>query len=650
MFARHHEHERTFPVAVRAFASFDDARSDLRRRLRAVRQESTELCASTLVSRCGSASNVARSLIALLRDACGRGDRARAALCAVTMLRATMGTLSGAGAREAETRDRARGAAGVSDKRSWIDREVLYCALETLISEEAMAGSSEYRVAASTRMDEARVRERVKTLSAVGSARSDADTMERAARLLVDDDDIEGAIAVLRERRKKSPKNPVRDDTKFPLAKTTALLRHLRWVRRMRAIRFSGLSDDGDRVLPLVWRPGSKHHKPVDDVEAVKLGGEAKAALQEAIRLDEGDAACAVALAQIEAFQGSFLRTREVLTKCLMKNPNDADVNAAYAELLMNAMQTRHPKGSTLDSDAFRLEVTNACKAVLRIDPTSNTSLMMLWKLLAGEKEKANVEQMRRIMLESIATCVEVQPTNKRAWVMLATMLTGIKGLGITHTDISDIRSELTSIEDDDLEVDKAAEMFACNPVDEATIQHVFDNERQWWPDTLFKKKDEKAPLKVGEIRRPSKEEIVWLRVHYIIMVVLYPGKPTEARYRQVEARLDYIESKESASKEYKAFSAQIRDTAKGRRDLYGRMLDPAKRAAETRIRRKKEKRLETAPRHVAEDAEDDDYGLSSEVIENLTYQRQRLRWQKTRLKRSTSTTPAKRQKIVGDP
>ena len=219
-----------------------------------------------------------------------------------------------------------------------------------------MAGSSEYRVAASTRMDEARVRERVKTLSAVGSARSDADTMERAARLLVDDDDIEGAIAVLRERRKKSPKNPVRDDTKFPLAKTTALLRHLRWVRRMRAIRFSGLSDDGDRVLPLVWRPGSKHHKPVDDVEAVKLGGEAKAALQEAIRLDEGDAACAVALAQVEAFQGSFLRTREVLTKCLMKNPNDADVNAAYAELLMNATQTRHPKGSTLDSDAFRLE------------------------------------------------------------------------------------------------------------------------------------------------------------------------------------------------------------------------------------------------------------------------------------------------------
>jgi hypothetical protein len=79
-------------------------------------------------------------------------------------------------------------------------------------------------------------------------------------------------------------------------------------------------------------------------------------------------------------------------------------------------------------------------------------------------------------------------------------------------------------------------------------------------------------------------------------------------------------------------------------------MLDPAKRAAETRIRRKKEKRLETAPRHVAEDAEDDDYGLSSEVIENLTYQRQRLRWQKTRQKRSTSTTPAKRQKIVGDP
>jgi hypothetical protein len=89
------------------------------------------------------------------------------------MLRATMGTLSGAGARAAETRDRARGAAGVSDKRSWIDREVLYCALETLISEGATAGSREYRVVASTRMDEARVRERVKTLSAVGSARRD---------------------------------------------------------------------------------------------------------------------------------------------------------------------------------------------------------------------------------------------------------------------------------------------------------------------------------------------------------------------------------------------------------------------------------------------------------------------------------------------
>jgi hypothetical protein len=507
-------------------------------------------------------------------------------------------------------------------------------------------------------MDEARVRERLRALSAVGSARSDADTMERAARLLVDDDDIEGAIAVLREQRRKSPNNPVTDDTRFPLAKTSALLRHLRWVRRMRAIEFSGLSSDGDRVLPLIWRPGSRRDRVVEDAEAVKLSGEAKAALQEAIRLDEGDAACAVALAQIEAFQGSFLRTREVLTKCLMKNPDDADVNAAYAELLMNATKTRHPKGSTLDSDAFRLEMTNACKAVLRVDPASNTSLMMLWKLLAEEKETPNAERMRQLMLESVATCIEVQPTNKRAWVMLATMLTGIKGLGLVRDDAGDtdsIDTALTGVEDDDLEVDKGAEMFATNPIDEATIRQVFDDERRWWPETFFRVTDKRATLTVGEIRRPSSEEIVWLRVHYVVMAVLYPGKPTDARFRQVKERLDYIESKDFASDTYKAFSARIKETAKRRRDLYGRMLNPAERAADTRMTKEKAKRMKTAPRYAAEDAVDDDYGLSSEVIRYLKNQRERRRRQtradeKNRLPSSTTTSTAttKRRKVVG--
>lgn len=228
---------------------------------------------------CGSVLNVVWSFIVLFCDVCGRGDCVWVVLCVVIMFRVMMGTLSGVGAREAETRDWVWGVVGVLDKWFWIDCEVLYCVLEMLISEEVMVGLSEYRVAASTRMDEARVRERVKTLSVVGSVWSDVDMMECVVRFLVDDDDIEGVIVVFWEWWKKLLKNFVRDDTKFSLAKTTALLRYLCWVWRMCVIRFLGLLDDGDRVLLFVWWLGSKYYKFVDDVEVVKLGGEVKAAL-----------------------------------------------------------------------------------------------------------------------------------------------------------------------------------------------------------------------------------------------------------------------------------------------------------------------------------------------------------------------------------
>ena len=85
-------------------------------------------------------------------------------------------------------------------------------------------------------------------------------------RMVLEEDDVESALMVLGEKRRKSPKNPVegvrgdggevrgrgRDDEE-----DEALARHLLWVRRVRTLRFSDLGREGYRMLPLIRRPGS---------------------------------------------------------------------------------------------------------------------------------------------------------------------------------------------------------------------------------------------------------------------------------------------------------------------------------------------------------------------------------------------------------
>ena len=128
-----------------------------------------------------------------------------------------------------------------------------------------------------------------------------------------------------------------------------------------------------------------------------------------------------MALTQIEAFQGSFLRAREVLTQCLQHNPDDADVHAAYAELLMNARETGHPKNTTSSAN-FRSEIVDACKSVLRVDPTSKTALMTLWKMI--DRETPSFERERRFFSEPSRRASRRDPSPSRAWLMPATMLT----------------------------------------------------------------------------------------------------------------------------------------------------------------------------------------------------------------------------------
>ena len=70
-----------------------------------------------------------------------------------------------------------------------------------------------------------------------------------------------------------------------------------------------------------------------------------------------------------------------------------ADVHAAHAELLMNARETGHPKNTTSSAN-FRSEIVDACKSVLRVDPTSKTALMTLWKMI--DRETSSFERERR--------------------------------------------------------------------------------------------------------------------------------------------------------------------------------------------------------------------------------------------------------------
>jgi hypothetical protein len=619
MFARHDAHERDFSRACRDFDTFEDARAFLRVALDERSRAHSTATTTTRAREDARARDVPGSILALMREACGRRDRARAALACAALLREMMGVVGAdADGENAPARARRRRHKGgpTSERRSWGDREVLYCAMELLSEESKTVGG----VHAATRTDARRVWDKIAATSAAGSARAERDAAERAMRMVLEEDDVESALMVLGEKRRKSPKNPVEGvrGTAGRFAgegattkKTKALARHLLWVRRVRTLRFSDLGREGYRMLPLIRRPGSAVTKrrrsavanatnAADDAEAATLAREAKTSLREALNVDRGDAACAVALTQIEAFQGSFLRAREVLTQCLQHNPDDADVHAAYAELLMNARETGHPKNTTSSAN-FRSEIVDACKSVLRVDPTSKTALMTLWKMI--DRETSSFERERAFLLEAVATRVETRPESLWAWLMLATMLTGLTGLCTVQTDRMSSSSSSSSSDSDepardgDVEdVERAAPTYADAPLDVDVINRVFDEDRDWWPDVFFKL--EKPRLRAGRRGegRPPGPALGRLRAKFIVLRVLFPRRAPE-QYESVYERLENIAKHRDSGASFKAYASALKTRARERARLYARDED-------ARGKKRRRKRVETTAPRVDDGAE----------------------------------------------
>ena len=619
MFARHDAHERDFSRACRDFDTFEDARAFLRVALDERSRAHSTATTTTRAREDARARDVPGSILALMREACGRRDRARAALACAALLREMMGVVGAdADGENAPARARRRRHKGgpTSERRSWGDREVLYCAMELLSEESKTVGG----VHAATRTDARRVWDKIAATSAAGSARAERDVAERAMRMVLEEDDVESALMVLGEKRRKSPKNPVEGvrGTAGRFAgegattkKTKALARHLLWVRRVRTLRFSDLGREGYRMLPLIRRPGSAVTKrrrsavanatnAADDAEAATLAREAKTSLREALNVDRGDAACAVALTQIEAFQGSFLRAREVLTQCLQHNPDDADVHAAYAELLMNARETGHPKNTTSSAN-FRSEIVDACKSVLRVDPTSKTALMTLWKMI--DRETSSFERERAFLLEAVATRVETRPESLWAWLMLATMLTGLTGLCTVQTDRMPSSSSSSSSDSDepardgDVEdVERAAPTYADAPLDVDVINRVFDEDRDWWPDVFFKL--EKPRLRAGRRGegRPPGPALGRLRAKFIVLRVLFPRRAPE-QYESVYERLENIAKHRDSGASFKAYASALKTRARERARLYARDED-------ARGKKRRRKRGETTAPRVDDGAE----------------------------------------------
>ena len=144
MFARHDAHERDFSRACRDFDTFEDARAFLRFTLdERSRAHSTAATTTTRAREDARARDVPGSILALMREACGRRDRARAALACAALLREMMGVVGAdADGENAPARARRRRHKGgpTSERRSWSDREVLYCAIELLSEESKTVG------------------------------------------------------------------------------------------------------------------------------------------------------------------------------------------------------------------------------------------------------------------------------------------------------------------------------------------------------------------------------------------------------------------------------------------------------------------------------------------------------------------------------
>jgi len=559
-------HERS-KLRLDAYATFDDARKVLWNEFERAAPSARPTPAERL-SRSRALAEV------LMRHQWLVRDRAGASLAACAILRSTMGRRKGGTARTSDFYARARA------EELRCEREALYSAHESLNGDPESMRASGPGLA----MDLMRIRERIRTRSEVGSSTSDTDAMERATWVVLDENNFDAAIDILDSRRRMNPKSArsggqtpnVFAPASLSMKRFSALLKHLRWIERLRELEYSNLSEDGDNILPLIWKPNSKKNttapRILNDDQAQRFARDAKIALQSAIGLDEGDAACAIALAQIEAFEGSYLRTKEILLKCLVANPDDADINAAYAELLTNAVQTRYPHEARLSSDSFRLEIFNACKAVLRVDPTSQRALTTVWKML--DRERGDFHEEARFVLESVVSCIELHPMNRRVWLMLATMLTGLKSIDPVA----------------DADVVENANMFDQQPLQASVIHRVFDEDRDWWAETLLKR--ERKEHAGGGRGGPSSEDIAWLRIHKIITSVLFPVKARE-RHVQVSEILRNYERRynisTSTSLSFKEENELLTERASERRKLYFGEIPAAewrKRAREAQKRR----------------------------------------------------------------
>ena len=182
MFARHDAHERDFSRACRDFDTFEDARAFLRFTLdERSRAHSTAATTTTRAREDARARDVPGSILALMREACGRRDRARAALACAALLREMMGVVGAdADGENAPARARRRRHKGgpTSERRSWSDREVLYCAMELLSEESKTVGG----VHGATRTDATRAWDKIAATSAAGSARGSTRTRDDARR------------------------------------------------------------------------------------------------------------------------------------------------------------------------------------------------------------------------------------------------------------------------------------------------------------------------------------------------------------------------------------------------------------------------------------------------------------------------------------
>jgi len=363
---------------------------------------------------------IARALRAIASHAGASLDDDLRIMASVALLKWSRGTVdeNGGDSRPRPLRSGARSCAEYVDERTDCERETLYDVLELMMTDGDVEKDDRWRNA----MDLNRIKEFIRETSAIGSERRDADVCEEARRILRDDNDLEGAIAVLRvaERQGKAARGQKIWHGGAARRRMLALCERERWLRAVKKTGRLESAKRGARFLQL--KPRSEHRSRdaagfrAGDADAMKFSNDALRALDAALRDDAGDATCAIAQAQIHLFQGNFNKARDVLQKCLLENPDDADANGALAELLINARVLGKKKIDVR-------EIVGACAAALRVDATAREPLDTLWDLADIDDDESGTT--RKHLLEALASCVEEQPSNCRAWVMLATMLSG---------------------------------------------------------------------------------------------------------------------------------------------------------------------------------------------------------------------------------